>query len=493
MAPLVALMWSNAPKTKRIFEGTSTKFGLKTFAHKSLEAPLSIPRKRHVTFTVYRDAVPIIMESVMSLRLLQLLPLVLLFPCAIFAESPLDSAVKQLIQPTVPQQGETKAVNLAPLLIEEVTVVDHGATMSWYAKTKNPGRHIAKDQLEIIGQQMLGNKVLATAGDSMLSGSALSKGQRRTFARQNWKRMTQAKHLRITIRNKRTGHTASKTVALSDDSSNPAVHASSNASHVDGITAEQFTDSSQELVVQSASYKGRGQFKIRLKNTGNRGIQPNQLVVRPIYYVSDRPPVIGKVSSNPSPIIGGKSKMVNGGGGGIYIDGATECSKLEKLVVEIRNPISGQLLEHAIPVERPRGKIGNLDFYMSNINYTVLNTGSYVTKYDIVIRRTPIYKGKYYGGDKDNIAIAENFAHTTATVKPGESKTVSLSANRVNAELRKQLPKLKEGYYGTDHVKVELYTDNNTDYCHGNSLQLEWKSMGIDNGPARGEEILYVK
>lgn len=242
------------------------------------------------------------------------------------------------------------------LTIEEVTVVDHGTSMSWYAKTVNVGRRIAEDQLEIRGCQVLGNRILGDAGPAMTSGTAFSKGDVRTFARQNWLRMRDASQLKIVITDKRTNLSVAKVVSLPQPDNQAATQAGGPAAQIGDMSSEQFIDPQQKIVVEEAVYRGRGAYGVRLKNVGNRGIGAEQLTLRPFYHVRNRHAVVGTTATNRSGIPANGSKMVSSDGGGIYAFGMAECSSLEEVVIEIKNPLTGQILEQPFRSRDPRGR-----------------------------------------------------------------------------------------------------------------------------------------
>ncbi len=378
------------------------------------------------------------------------------------------------------------------MIIEDITVVDHGADMSWYAKTVNRGKQIARNQLEIRGYQMLGTRALGSAGETMLSGTALPRGERRTFARQNWIKLRDAGQLKVVIKDKRTGKSTSKIVSLPSPG-NQAVSPGNDATNqISSMESEQFTSPEQRIIVTDSSYKGRGKFTIGLKNIGNRGIMPDQLTLRPIYHVSGRPLVIGKTISNRSAINAGSTKMVSGGGGGIYVDGMSECSWLKQVVIEIKNPTTGQLLEHRINIpERPKGEITQIQLHNSNLYYHVKNTGLYETKFNVRMLNLGVNKGK-----NNLFKIVKDLLYATVTLKPGETGLVNIRPEQVNRELKAQIPGLKHNkFYGVNIVHPELYMANDSDYCSKKSTPfvIEQPQHYISNQSADGEEILYRK
>jgi len=398
----------------------------------------------------------------------------------------MTAPAKALVNPKA--QQSKAAMNPDKVLwfqIEDITVVDHGTSMSWYAKTVTIANRIAKDQLEVRGYQLLGNRVLGPAGETMTSGKALSKGDRRTFARQNWQRVTQARQLKVEIVDKRNGLSIFKVVDLPAAGDRPAAYGGSTAAAQAGsMDPGQFTDPQQVIHVEEATYLGRGAYRLMLKNEGNRGIMANQLVIRPAYHVLERPVVLGETTTNRSAIPVNEIRPVNGPQGGIYVGNVSECAGLKEVVVEIKNPLTGQVLEQRIPVSWPRGEIVDVDLYLSELSYTVKNTGDYTTRFKLRMLTMEVTKGKY-----DHLTTVHDLFHTTVTLKPGETKIVSIHQNQVNAELKAQVPSMKRNFYGADNYMVELYTDDESDYCFGRFV--EQASLRRHGGIAAGEEILY--
>lgn len=392
---------------------------------------------------------------------------------------------KAVVKPQAQQpSAAANPDNMLWLKIEDITVVDHGTSMSWYAKTVTIANRIAKDQLEIRGYQLFGNRVLGQAGETMTSGKVISKGDRRTFARQNWQRVTQARQLKVEIVDKHNGRRVFKVVDLPAANNRPAVHGgSAAAAQVGNMDPDQFTDPQQVIRIEEATYLGRGAYSLMLKNEGNRGIMANQLVIRPAYHVLERPVVLGETVTNRSAIPVNEIRQVNGPKGGIYIGNVSECAGLKEVVVEIKNPLTGQQLERSIPVTWPKGEIVDVDLYLSELSYTVKNTGNYTTRFKLRMLTMEVTKGKY-----DHLATVHDLFHTTVTLKPGETKIVGIPKNQVNAELKAQVPSLKSSFYGADNYMVELYTDDESDYCFGRYV--EQASLRRHGGIAAGEEIL---
>ncbi|MBN1380945.1 MAG: hypothetical protein JXA41_04665 [Deltaproteobacteria bacterium] len=265
----------------------------------------------------------------------------------------------------------------------------------------------------------------------------------------------------------------------------PTTQNSGAASQVGNMSSGQFTDPRQTIEVEEAVYRGRGAYSICLKNIGNRGIGAKQLTLRPFYHVKNKPVVVGATATNLTGIVANGRALVSNDGGGIFASGMAECGLLEKVVIEIKNPLTGQLLEHPILVQRPQGKIVDVDMYLSNLTYTVKNTGPYRSKFRIRMLSITLYKGKH-----DRISALKDLFHTTITLDPGEVGTVSVPSERVNAELKAKYPALKKKFYGADHYQAELYTECEANYCRfSQPLVLDQANFNRDIMGA-GEEIL---
>ncbi len=372
------------------------------------------------------------------------------------------------------------------LVIEDIIITDHGTSMSWYAKARNTLARINKDQLEIKAYQLLGNRVLGPAGETMSSGTAFSKNESKTFTRQNWGRIRDARQLKVVIKDKMNGRTVSKIVNIPQAGAPTATQPGGAAAEIANMNSEQFTNPHQEIVVLDATYKGRGAYQVRVQNNGNVGISAKQLEIRPFYYVQNRPAVVGVTATNPSPILAGSSKIINSNGGGIYAFGMPECSMLQKVTIEVKNPGTGQLIERHIPISRPSGKVVDVDLYLSALKYTIKNTGTYTTKFHVRMMTFEILKGKY-----DHLATVKDLFHTTITLGPGQTDSVYLQREQVNAELKSKLPSLKNKFYGADNYMVELYTEHESDYCPASQIMtVDQASMRRHGGIGAGEEIL---
>ena len=71
------------------------------------------------------------------------------------------------------------------------------------------------------------------------------------------------------------------------------------------------------------------------------------------------------------------------------------------------------------------------------------------------------------------LAKLEDMFHTSITLRAGETKSVSIPAEQVNAELKVKIPSLQNKFYGADYYVVELDTELDTefesDYCKHNA------------------------
>ena len=85
-------------------------------------------------------------------------------------------------------------------------------------------------------------------------------------------------------------------------------------------------DVEQAFAVEKAVYKGRGDFEVRIRNTGNVVIPAGQIEVQPIYHVTNRPALMGKTLSNRGPIPIKNIRPISGWGkDGLYWNNIAEC------------------------------------------------------------------------------------------------------------------------------------------------------------------------
>jgi len=371
------------------------------------------------------------------------------------------------------------------LSIDEIKIVDHGTSMSWYATTLNQGARIAKDQLEVRAYQMIGGRILGEAGSAITSTPASQKGDMRVFTRQNWERLGSAAELKVVVFNKKTNTSVSKTVHLPKSADEIIAQADGAFSQIEDPASFEVEDTQQKLSITKAEYRGRGAYSIWLKNEGNRVVSANRLQVRPFYYVSNRPAVVGENATNTTPIAVNAAGVVSSNGGGIYAFGMAECSSLTKVVLEVKDPLTSQVLEHTLLPSRPSGEVVDVDMYFSGLTYTVKNTGAYTAKFKIRMLSFSLLKTKY-----ESLATLEDMFHTSITLRAGETKSVSLPAEQVNAELKAKIPSLQNKFYGADNYMAELYTEYESDYCKHNAPIVIDQFSGRRHGVGDIEEIL---
>jgi len=214
-------------------------------------------------------------------------------------------------------------------------------------------------------------------------------------------------------------------------------------------------------------YRGRGAFEVRIKNIGERGFMPNEIEIRPIYNINGKLPMVGKVVTNRSAIPAGRTKTVYSSYPNIYANGMSECWHLGYIMLEIKNKVTGEIIEERLGVAKPEGEITGIDMEQSKVTYYVKNTGSFTTKYYIKTSSFSLYKWDTTndGANKPNYHIQSNkimdlkdLFETSITVKAGETGSVSIYKNRVNTEVKEQFRAMKNGKaYMAAHFNVRLY------------------------------------
>ncbi|MGE4510751.1 MAG: hypothetical protein AB7D43_06595 [Sulfurimonadaceae bacterium] len=371
------------------------------------------------------------------------------------------------------------------LSIDEVKVIDHGTSMSWYATTINQGGRIAKDQLEVRAYQMIGGRILGEAGSAITSTLASQKGDMRVFTRQNWERLGGATQLKVIVFNKKNNASVSKTINLPKSAAEVIAQADGAFAQIEDPASFEVEDAEQKLSITKAEYRGRGAYSLWVTNKGNRAVPANRLQVRPLYYVANRPAVVGENATNTTPIAINAAGVISSEGGGIYAFGMAECSSLTKVVLEVKDPLTSEVLEHTLLPSRPSGEVVDVDMYFSGLTYTVKNTGAYTAKFKIRMLRFDLLKTKY-----ESLATLEDMFHTSITLRAGETKSVSLPAEQVNAELKAKIPSLQNKFYGADHYMAELYTEYESDYCKHNAPIVVDQFSGRRHSVGAIEEIL---
>ena len=88
------------------------------------------------------------------------------------------------------------------------------------------------------------------------------------------------------------------------------------------------------------------------------------------------------------------------------------------------------------------------------------------------------------------LAKLEDMFHTSITLRAGETKSVSLPAEQVNAELKAKIPSLQNKFYGANSYVVELDTEFESDYCKHNAPVMVDQFSGRRHSVGDIEEIL---
>lgn len=377
--------------------------------------------------------------------------------------------------PTMDIPKAAKTVKMPTLKLQDITIIDHGDKLSWYADTKNLGQTIAKNQLEISGYQIIGHKIIAKAGEKLIWNRKFNANGIIKFTRQNWARAKGATALKIVIKNRSNNQVVSKIVSLPKTNSNmPTSNTTTTLQNLSADHADALTKTPKLKVIDSR-YNGRGAFQVKLKNVGERGFVQGEIEIRPIYHIYKKLPVVGKVINNQSSINVGKYKTVFSHYPNIYSNGIADCctyhNGLYYIVLEIENRATGERTEHKILMDEPKGEIVDVDMQNSRLTYYVRNTGSFTTKYNIITKSFWIYKWytdsnnqPNYDSD-DKITQPKNLFKTTITLNPGEVGSVEINRQRVNAEIKQQFTNIKrDDAYGAAHFSIELYTKPN-DIC----------------------------
>ena len=373
--------------------------------------------------------------------------------------------VSYAIEKPVHPVTQAAKVDLPTLVIEKILITGPDHELSWYATVRNTGNTIPKNQLELTGYQLIGTKVVSSAGEKLIWGKKFKSNAKVQFARQKWSKARDATALKVVIKNKQNGKSVSKTVAMPKRKSGKTPQSTVQREHAETLSKKP------KLEFVSAHYKGRGAFEVKIKNSGERGFMPNEIEIKPTYKLITKPSVKGKVVTNRSAIPVGKTKTTFSSYPNLYANGMSECTLLREVILKITDKVSNKKIERIIDTPFPKGELVDVDMENSKVTYFVKNTGSITTKYDIKTDRFTLYKWDTssdaanlpnYHYTKNIITELTDLFKTSITLKPGETGSVSIDKRSVNNQVKRQFPGMKKNnFYMAAHFWVSLYTKPN--------------------------------
>lgn len=356
-----------------------------------------------------------------------------------------------------------------------------GNNWNWSSIIKNHGPRLQKNRVRVTASQLLVTKPIGPAGAPFTYGKAIKTGQTMNFGRHAWQRMPSATHLKVEIKDLTSGRIISKTIKMPDKYSH-ATHGSNPVSQIETMNSDPFVNPVQKVIVTGGEYLGRGYFRIKIKNMGNIGIQPNQLKITPVFYTYTQPPIVGNVTTNRAFIRVGASRAVAGGGGGIYYKNYAECWQIQRIEIEVRNTITKQEVYYKLNIPKITGKINKITMHNSAFRYKIQNTGPYRAKFKVRVLSVQISK-QLYVDDKlgKEIGVVKDVLHGTITLDAGASGNIDLSLQQVNREIREQIPGMKDQFYNAKWFQVELFTEGDNELCSLGAKVLQQYSVGDVN------------
>ncbi len=250
-------------------------------------------------------------------------------------------------------------------------------------------------------------------------------------------------------------------------------------------------DVEETFTVKEVVYKGRGDFEIRIHNTGNVMIPAKQLEIQPLYYVLNQPAIMGAVVSNRGSIPVGQIRRLYGyGRDGLYFNNMAECSAFKKMDFLIRNTRTGQSLTSYISIPHAEFKIKDVDMYDSNLIINVQNQTPYRASSNFRILWMIIYDARYpqkYG--KERCTIKDAF-HSKITLDAGATGTLSFSLLQTNSEIKKHFPNLKKGLYMAK-LQAEVYSEKATEACNQKNVGIVYDQITVLGFNHPTENISY--
>jgi hypothetical protein len=363
-----------------------------------------------------------------------------------------------------------------------LTMTKQGNTWNWSAIVKNTGPRLQKNRVRVTATQLLVKKSISPAGAPFTYSKAITMGQTMNFGIHAWQRVSSATHLKVEIRDLKSGRMITKTIRMPDEHSN-TIHGSNNAlSQVEKMGSDPLVTPIHKVVVKGGEYLGRGYFRIKIKNLGNTTVKPNQLKITPIFYTMHQPPIVGKVTTNPAYIKVGSTLSISGGGDGIYYKPYAECWQIQKIEIEVRHTITKQEVYYKLQIPKITGKINRIDMNYSVFRYEIQNTGPYKARFKVRMLSVQINK-QMHVDDKEGkkIGVVKNVFHGAITLNAGASGIIEISHQQVNREIMAQIHGMKDQYYNAKWFMAELFTEGDNELCSLGAKVLQQYSVGDVN------------
>lgn len=391
------------------------------------------------------------------------------------------------------QAAEKTRGQLTDLVIADLNVENRGGRWVWNARAKSMGRRFQADRLQVKAFQLDGVVKLGPAGDLIQYDRVLDKNGSVQFTRQDWTKISRATHLRLEILDTRTRRKVQKTVRMPGAQNAATAAVGTGAGAASQLKPGAFAGVTQAFALESVEYKGRGDFVVRLRNTGNVVIKAGQIEVQPLYHLTNRPVLMGKPISNYGGIPVKGIRPVNGSGrDGLYWNNQAECCIFRELELLIRDKETGQSLTHTLKISFPRYEFNGISLGTSNLTFNVSNKAPYKAAYNVRLMTMKIYS-KDRDGHKTKLRCTLKDAFNSRVVlDANEGDSIYFRPQRVNAEIRRQCPNLKEGYYLAEGLQAEMYTEEADPYFKLPDYGCQHGQISVSgfNNPY-GEDILY--
>ena len=363
-----------------------------------------------------------------------------------------------------------------------LTMTKQGNTWNWSAIVKNNGPRLQKNRVRVTATQLLATKSINPAGAPFTYSKTIIRGQTMNFGIHAWHRVSSATHLKVEIRDLKSGRMITKTIKMPDEQSNTIHSSNSAASQVENMGSNPLVTPIHKVIVKGGEYLGRGHFRINIKNLGNTSVKPNQLKITPVFYTMHQPPIVGKVTTNPAYIPVGRTFSISGGGDGIYYKPYAECWQIQRIEIEVRHTITKQEVYYRLQVPKITGKINKIHMNYSAFRYEIQNTGPYRARFKVRILSVQIRK-QMYVDDKmgKKIGVVKDVFHGAITLNAGASGNIDISQQRVNREIMAQISGMKDQFYNAKWFVAELFTEGDNELCSLGAKVLQQSSAGDVN------------
>jgi hypothetical protein len=119
----------------------------------------------------------------------------------------------------------------------------------------------------------------------------------------------------------------------------------------------------------------------------------------------------------------------------------------------------------------------------------VKNNAPYKAAYHVRLLKMSIYSKDYDGRSTKKRCTLKNAPHGRVTLAANATGNITFSAERVNAEIRRQCPKVKDGFYNAEGLQATMHTEEAVPYCKMKGYGCQHGQITVNGFHQIGDDI----